>query len=108
MPLFTPFVFIPAPHIGHLYSAALADCIARYRSMLGHSTFLSTGTDEHGNKVETAANLAKIPTSDYCTKISKQFKEMCDKFSVNYSAFIRTTEQRHLEAVHHFWVVIFL
>ncbi|KAF7399510.1 hypothetical protein HZH68_008102 [Vespula germanica] len=103
----TPIFYVnAAPHIGHLYSAALADCIARYRSMLGHSTFLSTGTDEHGNKVETAANVAKIPVSDYCTQISKQFKEMCDKFSVNYSAFIRTTEQCHFEAVHHFWNVL--
>ncbi|XP_043494977.1 methionine--tRNA ligase, mitochondrial isoform X1 [Polistes fuscatus] len=103
----TPIFYVnAAPHIGHLYSAALADCIARYRSMLGYTTFLSTGTDEHGNKVRTAANLAKIPIPDYCIQVSKQFKEMCDKFSINYSAFIRTTEQRHLDAVHHFWNVL--
>ncbi|XP_014602963.1 PREDICTED: methionine--tRNA ligase, mitochondrial isoform X1 [Polistes canadensis] len=103
----TPIFYVnAAPHIGHLYSAALADCIARYRSMLGHTTFLSTGTDEHGNKVKTAANLAKIPIPDYCIQVSKQFKEMCDKFSINYSTFIRTTEQRHFDAVHHFWNVL--
>ncbi|KAK2583803.1 hypothetical protein KPH14_009702, partial [Odynerus spinipes] len=103
----TPIFYVnAAPHIGHLYSAVLADSMAKYKSMLGHSTFLSTGTDEHGNKVEAAAKSAAVPTPYYCTQISNQFKEMCDKFHVDYNAFIRTTEPHHADAVHHFWNVL--
>ncbi|XP_043265891.1 methionine--tRNA ligase, mitochondrial [Colletes gigas] len=100
----TPIFYVNAgPHIGHLYTAALADAIARFNSMLGHSVFLCTGTDEHGTKVENAARAATLPTSEYCTKISGEFLKMCDIFQVQYSEFIRTTEERHQNAVHHFW-----
>lgn len=91
------------PHIGHLYSAVLADAVARYNTMLGHKTFLTTGTDEHGNKIKAAATAAGLPNLEYCTNISQQFREMCDRFEVDYSRFIRTTEKQHYDAVHHFW-----
>ena len=72
--------------------------------MLGHKAILTTGTDEHGTKVQRAAELNKLPTKEYCDKISRSFKNMCDTFHIEYSDFIRTTEVRHREAVHHFWV----
>ncbi|XP_023289126.1 methionine--tRNA ligase, mitochondrial [Orussus abietinus] len=100
----TPIFYVNAgPHIGHAYSAILADAVSRYYSMLGYSVFLSTGTDEHGNKVFQAAKKTKLDTSEYCTKISQQFKEMCHTFDVKYSRYIRTTEPCHQEAVHSFW-----
>ncbi|KAL0129469.1 hypothetical protein PUN28_001627 [Cardiocondyla obscurior] len=100
----TPIFYVNAgPHIGHLYSAVLADAIARYNNMIGHKTFFTTGTDEHGNKIRAAAAAAGLPNLEYCTKISQQFKEMCDRFEVDYSRFIRTTEKQHYDAVYHFW-----
>ncbi|XP_071627826.1 methionine--tRNA ligase, mitochondrial isoform X2 [Temnothorax longispinosus] len=100
----TPIFYVNAgPHIGHLYSAVLADAVARYNSMLGHKTFLTTGTDEHGNKIKAAAAAAGLPNLEYCTRISQQFREMCDRFEVDYSRFIRTTEKQHCDAVYHFW-----
>ena len=100
----TPIFYVNAgPHIGHLYTAVLADAIARFNSMMGHSVFLCTGTDEHGTKVEKAANAAALPIPQYCTTVSRQFQDMCDTFQVDYSRFIRTTEAQHREAVHHFW-----
>ncbi|XP_014470731.1 PREDICTED: methionine--tRNA ligase, mitochondrial [Dinoponera quadriceps] len=100
----TPIFYVNAgPHIGHLYSAVLADAVARYNAMLGHRTFLITGTDEHGNKIRAAAAAAGAPNLEYCTKVSRQFREMCDRFEVDYSRFIRTTEKQHRDAVHHFW-----
>lgn len=98
-------IIFSAPHIGHLYSAVLADTVARFNSMLGHSVYLCTGTDEHGTKVQKAAEAANLPTIEYCNQISHQFLEMCNMFQVKYSDFIRTTEKRHEKAVHHFWVV---
>lgn len=73
--------------------------------MLGYKTFFTTGTDEHGNKIKTAAAAASLPNLEYCAKISQQFREMCDRFEVDYSRFIRTTEKRHCDAVYHFWVL---
>ncbi|XP_011645575.1 methionine--tRNA ligase, mitochondrial-like isoform X2 [Pogonomyrmex barbatus] len=100
----TPIFYVNAgPHIGHLYSAVLADAFVRYNGMLGHKTFFATGTDEHGNKIKAAAAIAGLPNLEYCTKISQQFREMCDKFEVDYSRFIRTTEKQHCDAVYHFW-----
>ncbi|XP_011878831.1 PREDICTED: methionine--tRNA ligase, mitochondrial [Vollenhovia emeryi] len=100
----TPIFYVNAgPHIGHLYSAVLADAVARYNGMLGHKTCLATGTDEHGNKIKAAAAAAGLPNLEYCTRISRQFREMCDRFEVDYSRFIRTTEKQHSDAVYHFW-----
>jgi len=98
-------MYILGPHIGHLYSAVLADAVARYNNMLGHKTFFTTGTDEHGNKIKAAAAAAGLPNLEYCTRISQQFREMCDRFEVDYSRFIRTTEKQHCDAVYHFWVL---
>ncbi|XP_043275600.1 methionine--tRNA ligase, mitochondrial-like isoform X2 [Venturia canescens] len=103
----TPIFYVNAgPHIGHLYSALLADSMSRYYAMRGYETVLSTGTDEHGNKVENAAKLAGLPVEGYCRKISSQFKDMCDQFDVGYTHFIRTTDQKHREAVQKFWTTL--
>ncbi|XP_046595543.1 methionine--tRNA ligase, mitochondrial [Neodiprion lecontei] len=103
----TPIFYVNAgPHIGHLYSAILADSLARYKSMLGYSVQLSTGTDEHGNKVMRAAEASKLPTEQYCKQISQHFKDMCHSFDVGYTEYIRTTEPRHSKALHHFWNVL--
>jgi len=83
----------------------LADAVARYNNMLGHKIFFTTGTDEHGNKIKAAAATAGLPSLEYCTRISQQFREMCDRFEVDYSRFIRTTEKQHCDAVYHFWVL---
>ncbi|XP_068977889.1 methionine--tRNA ligase, mitochondrial-like [Bombus flavifrons] len=100
----TPIFYVNAgPHIGHLYTAVLADAIARFNAMLGHAVFLSTGTDEHGMKVQKAASNVTLPIPEYCTRVSREFQEMCDVFDVEYSKFIRTTEERHQEAVLDFW-----
>ncbi|CAD6208061.1 GSCOCG00010335001-RA-CDS [Cotesia congregata] len=105
--LTTPIFYVNAgPHIGHLYTASLADALARYNRMLGHQVFLSTGTDEHGNKVSDAANANNLSPQNYTDKISGLFKDMCDNFDISYSNFIRTTDLRHHQAVNHFWTTL--
>lgn len=94
------------PHIGHLYTAAIADAIARFNSMQGHITLLNTGTDEHGNKVEQAAKYLKLPTDQYCHVISEKFREMCHRFGIGYTNFVRTTDPNHQITVQNFWVII--
>ncbi|XP_063978535.1 methionine--tRNA ligase, mitochondrial-like [Diachasmimorpha longicaudata] len=100
----TPIFYVNAgPHIGHLYSATMADAVVRYNKMLGLDTFFSTGTDEHGNKVMNAAISKNSSPSNYCEEISQLFRGMCDDFNVGYSKFIRTTDEEHRRGVHTFW-----
>lgn len=98
-------IFLPAPHIGHLYSAVIADTIKRFQKIKnpGVPTFLATGTDEHGIKIQQAANIHKTPVASYCDNISSRYKEVFQLANISNDTFIRTTEQRHKTAVNHFW-----
>ncbi|XP_065338157.1 methionine--tRNA ligase, mitochondrial [Cloeon dipterum] len=99
----TPIFYVNAsPHIGHLYTSLVADAAQRFQRLLTKNvSFLSTGTDEHGSKVEKAAG--KMDTQQYCDKISSQYVEMLSMYSVDYSTFVRTTSLEHKKAVHAFW-----
>ncbi|XP_011504402.1 PREDICTED: methionine--tRNA ligase, mitochondrial-like [Ceratosolen solmsi marchali] len=100
----TPIFYVNAdPHIGHLYTAVLADSIARFNSMQNHIVALNTGTDEHGIKVQDAAKYCNLATNQYCNKMSKIFKKMCETFNINYTNFIRTTDPCHYDTVQYFW-----
>lgn len=64
----------------------------------------STGTDEHGTKIQQSAAKSNVNLSDYCKNVSGKYSEMSKMFNIGYTDFIRTTEERHLKAVHEFWV----
>lgn len=98
-----------APHIGHLYTALLADAAQRFQKLLGNgSTLFMTGTDEHGSKIQQAASKANSLPKDYCDTISNEYKELFQGFGIDYTSFIRTTDEQHIKAVHSFWVSICL
>ncbi|CAH2096819.1 unnamed protein product [Euphydryas editha] len=102
----TPIFYVnAAPHLGHLYTAVVADAIQRFEKLTNPdcNIIFSTGTDEHGTKIQQAAAQAKLPLQDYCNNISHEYKELFDEFEVGYTDFIRTTEERHKKAVRHFW-----
>ncbi|XP_076454257.1 methionine--tRNA ligase, mitochondrial-like [Babylonia areolata] len=101
----TPIFYVnAAPHIGHLYTALLADVVARWQRLKGRQTVcFSVGTDEHGLKIQQAAEKAGASPSDYCDRVSQQFKDLFDQTNISYDDFIRTTQPRHYEAVQTFW-----
>ncbi|XP_046383686.1 methionine--tRNA ligase, mitochondrial [Ischnura elegans] len=109
----TPIFYVNAsPHIGHLYSVVIADATHRFQCLTGaKNVLLSTGTDEHGLKVELASRKdERSPTEfkaddvlQYCSVISSQFSSLFSKCSVNFSDFIRTTDTRHKLTVEKFW-----
>lgn len=72
----TPIFYVnAAPHIGHVHSALLADCMARWRHMSGDDPVMfSTGTDEHGQKVKHSADAAGQDCQEFCDEISAQFQ----------------------------------
>ena len=94
-----------APHLGHLYSAVLADAAGRYAALRhGRAAVLSTGTDEHGQKVRQAAAAAGCSPAQLSSRVSEQYRAVFDAAGVGYSRYIRTTQPEHRRAVHHFWV----
>ncbi|VVC96021.1 unnamed protein product [Leptidea sinapis] len=102
----TPIFYVnAAPHLGHLYTAVLADAIQRFEKITNSdiNVTFSTGTDEHGTKIQQAAAKANLSLPDYCTTISQEYKYMFKEYHIEYTDFIRTTEERHLKAVQHFW-----
>ncbi|KAM5146067.1 methionine--tRNA ligase, mitochondrial [Mantella aurantiaca] len=100
----TPIFYVnAAPHLGHVYSAVLGDTLHRYAALCGEESGLSTGTDEHGIKVQQAAASLGATPADLCSRVSQQFRAMFDTMGISYTDFIRTTEPRHSRAVRHFW-----
>lgn len=103
----TPIFYVNAsPHIGHLYSAVVADCHSRYKHLRGFKTKFSTGTDEHGLKIQQAAEAAGEDPLMFCSNVSQRFKHLFDTCSISYTDYIRTTEERHHATVEHFWSVL--
>ncbi|CAE6514677.1 unnamed protein product [Rhizoctonia solani] len=102
----TPIFYPNAdPHIGHLYSMVLADILARY-SRLRHplrEVVFSTGTDEHGLKIQRAARNEGISPEELCDRLSLRFKVLASKSNITYTRFIRTTDEDHELAVKRFW-----
>jgi methionyl-tRNA synthetase len=98
--LTTPLYYVnAAPHIGHTYTTLAADTIKRFRRMQGFEVALTTGTDEHGQKVERSAQAAGKSPEDFTTLISNEFRAQWDTLGIQYDHFIRTTDPRHYETV---------
>ncbi len=96
----TPIYYVNAePHIGHAYTTILADFINRFYTMLGYDSYFLTGTDEHGDKIATAAKEGNSTPGQYTDRISGIFRETWDSMGIGYSDFIRTTEERHKKVV---------
>ncbi|KAJ2611495.1 methionyl-tRNA synthetase [Coemansia sp. RSA 1365] len=91
------------PHIGHFYTIVLADTIRRYAQLLGKTTKLSGGTDEHGLKIQQAAAAHGEEPLPFCTKFSDRFRELMTVANARPTDFIRTTDARHYKAVSQFW-----
>jgi methionyl-tRNA synthetase len=98
----TPLYYVNAsPHIGHSYTTIAADTLARYmRRILGNqNVWLLTGTDEHGQKIQRAAEAAGLNPQEFSDKMVLQFKNLWKDLNVSYNDFIRTTEERHTKTV---------
>jgi methionyl-tRNA synthetase len=103
----TPIYYVNArPHIGHAYTTIACDAIARRQRMLGADTFFLTGTDEHGQKIERAAQAAGKSPQEFADEVSDKFRALWKRMGISNDDFIRTTEERHIRRVQELWRVI--
>jgi methionyl-tRNA synthetase len=100
----TPIYYVNArPHIGHAYTTIACDTIARRQRMMGMDTRFLTGTDEHGQKIERAAQAAGIKPQQFVDQVSAEFRKLWDRMGLTYDDFIRTTSDRHKQGVQALW-----
>ena len=86
-------------HIGHAYCTTMCDIFARYKRDRHFEVFFSTGTDEHGMKIEKNAKLANKDPKTYVDEIVAKFKHLWEVMEITNDDFIRTTEDRHINVV---------
>lgn len=89
------------PHFGNTYEAIMSDAVARYKRQRGFDVRFMTGTDEHGQKIQTLAEEAGISPKQYVDNISSEIKKIWDAMNISYDKFIRTTDKDHECAVSH-------
>ena len=87
------------PHIGHAYTTLAADILARYHKLKEEAVFFLTGTDEHGKKMEKAAEKKGESPKQFVDKLIPKFKEAWKKLDIKYDRFIRTTDKDHEKIV---------
>ena len=100
----TPIYYPSAkPHMGHAYSSIIADFFARFKKMDDFNVYFLTGTDEHGLKIQRAAEKQNIDALEFCDQISQTFRDLSKTLNLTNTDFIRTTEERHKKTVQYLW-----
>ena len=103
----TPIYYPSAkPHMGHAYSSIIADFFARFKRIQGYNVFFLTGTDEHGQKIQRAAEKKGVDPKLFCDEISVTFRELSKILNLSNNDFIRTTEDRHRISVEKLWKIL--
>ena len=96
-----------SPHLGHLYTSTAVDILARFEEIYNRPVFTSFGTDEHGQKVASAAIRNGKTPQEFADEMYKPFQDMLSRFNVEYGTFIRTTDDVHKKAATHFWEKVY-
>ena len=100
----TPIYYVnDVPHIGHAYATLACDVMARFKRLDGYDVHFLTGTDEHGQKVEKAAEAAGLSPQAFTDKVSQSFRDLIGVMNFSPDGFIRTTEKRHYAACQALW-----
>ncbi len=103
----TPIFYVnDAPHIGHAYTVIICDTLAKFFNLDGYDVLFTTGTDEHGLKVEKAAKKNNTDPKMFVDKVSENFVNLSKKLKISNTDFVRTTEERHKKAARYFWKLL--
>lgn len=86
-------------HIGNVYTSVIADVLKRYKNLQGFDSYLTTGTDEHGQKIMNAALSHGSKPQPFVDKIASETQDLLKKLDIDYDCFIRSTDPKHEENV---------
>jgi methionyl-tRNA synthetase len=96
----TPIYYVnDVPHVGHMYTTIVADTLARYRRLTGEDVYFLTGTDEHGQKIERAAEEQGVAPLELADRVVAVYHELWKQLGITHDDFIRTTQERHRRGV---------
>ena len=105
--LTTPIYYVnDVPHIGHAYTTIAADTLSRFHQLAGENVFFLTGTDEHGQKVEKAAQKQGLQPKELANRVVGRFQSLWDRLNIQANDFIRTTQSRHRLAVEALFLLV--
>ncbi len=100
----TPIYYVNGePHIGHVYTTAVGDVLARYHRLKGDDTFFLTGTDEHATKVVDSAAENGVSPQEWADRNAKAFQDTFTRLGMSHDDFIRTTQDRHKDKVQDYF-----
>ena len=103
----TPIYYVnDKPHIGHAYTTLACDVLARFKRLDDYDVLFLTGTDEHGQKVQMAADKAGVSPKEFTDNISGNFRALTEQMNFSNDYFIRTTEPRHYESCQKIWNIL--
>ncbi|USW57705.1 Putative aminoacyl-tRNA synthetase, class Ia, anticodon-binding, methionyl-tRNA synthetase [Septoria linicola] len=103
----TPIFYVNAdPHVGHMYTMILADVLKRWQVLKGRKAVLLTGTDEHGMKLQRAAEKAGMEPQEFVDKGAEVFRNLAGQVGISNEIFIRTTDKQHKEGVEYAWQML--
>lgn len=94
-------------HIGHVYTTVVADTIARFKRMMGYDVRFLTGTDEHGQKIETVAKEQGLTPKEFLDDIVGNIQKLWGEMNISYDHFIRTTDEEHEKRVQEIFVRLY-
>jgi methionyl-tRNA synthetase len=96
----TPIYYVnDVPHIGHAYTTVACDTVSRYKRLCGYDVFFLTGTDEHGQKIEQAAQKRGITPKALADEVVQRYQGLWKVLNISNTDFIRTTDEKHKAAV---------
>lgn len=100
----TPIYYVnDKPHLGHAYTTIACDVMARHKRLDGYDVYFLSGTDEHGQKVQQAAEAKGVDPQAFTDEVSQNFRDLLPKLNITNNDFIRTTEERHKKACQALW-----
>lgn len=103
----TPIYYVnDSPHIGHAYTNIVSDVLARFMKLRGNKVFVSTGTDEHGQKIEKTAKALNMHPQELAEAKSNDFRQIAELLNFKYNAFIRTTSEEHKKSALALWNIL--
>ena len=100
----TPIYYVnDEPHLGHIYTTIAADVLARFQRQNGRNVFFLTGVDEHGQKVQQAAEARGIAPIALADQVVERYESLWPQLSISNNDFIRTSSERHKKGVQAMW-----